>query len=112
MTTCLVFITNAWLGAVIEYEFFSPMLVGHPSFRQQKPLRRLEMLLPGGKGLVERIDGDYANKGGLTGLPAGEAASAFPEVAFAGPNSPGSWRGTDSRDAPAGRTVARLSRPA
>lgn len=43
------------------------------------------------------IDGDWANKVGLRGLPPGEAASAFPEVAFAGPNSPTGWRGTDAR---------------
>ena len=43
------------------------------------------------------IDGDYATKAGLGPLPAGEAASAFPEISFAGPNAPGNWRGTDSR---------------
>jgi hypothetical protein len=43
------------------------------------------------------IDGDWGTKGGLTGLPAGEAASSFPEVTFNGPNVPVQWRGTDSR---------------
>ncbi|PYQ24576.1 MAG: hypothetical protein DMF79_01320, partial [Acidobacteria bacterium] len=43
------------------------------------------------------IDGKYPQEGGLTGLPPGEADSAFPEVSFAGPNSPRNWRGTDAR---------------
>lgn len=43
------------------------------------------------------IDGKYPQAAGLTGLPAGEADSAFPEVAFGGPNAPGGWRGTDAR---------------
>src|SRR5690242_15366080 len=36
-------------------------------------------------------------KAGVKGLPAGEAASSFPEIAFAGPNSITGWRGTNSR---------------
>ncbi|MBS1855806.1 MAG: TonB-dependent receptor [Acidobacteria bacterium] len=43
------------------------------------------------------IGGDWMDKAGVKGLPAGEAAGAFPEVAFGGPNSPTSWRGTNSR---------------
>lgn len=43
------------------------------------------------------IEGDWMNKAGVKGLPAGEAASSFPEVAFAGPNSATGWRGTNSR---------------
>jgi hypothetical protein len=43
------------------------------------------------------IDGQYPIKAGLTGLPGGEANSSFPEVAFAGPNAPTQWRGTDAR---------------
>ena len=43
------------------------------------------------------IDGQYPIKAGLRGLPAGEADSSFPEVAFAGPNAPPEWRGTDAR---------------
>lgn len=43
------------------------------------------------------IDGDWMNKAGVRGLPAGEAASSFPEVAFGGPNAPTGWRGTNSR---------------
>ena len=43
------------------------------------------------------IDGRYPQQAGLRGLPAGEADSAFPEVAFAGPNVPTQWRGTDAR---------------
>src|ERR1700730_3404809 len=43
------------------------------------------------------IDGKYPIKAGLLGLPAGEADSAFPEVAFAGPNAPTQWRGADRR---------------
>jgi Carboxypeptidase regulatory-like domain/TonB dependent receptor len=43
------------------------------------------------------IDGRYPIEAGLRGLPPGEADSAFPEVAFAGPNAPTQWRGTDAR---------------
>jgi hypothetical protein len=43
------------------------------------------------------IDGQYPTQAGLRGLPAGEADSAFPEIAFLGPNAPTQWRGTDSR---------------
>ncbi|MGH9663438.1 MAG: TonB-dependent receptor, partial [Bryobacteraceae bacterium] len=41
--------------------------------------------------------GQYPQKAGLQGLPPGDADSSFPEVAFAGPNSPTGWRGTDAR---------------
>lgn len=43
------------------------------------------------------IGGDWMDKAGVKGLPAGEAAGAFPEVSFSGPNSPTSWRGTNAR---------------
>ena len=43
------------------------------------------------------IDEHYPIKAGLSGLPAGEADSSFPEIAFAGPNAPTQWRGTDAR---------------
>lgn len=43
------------------------------------------------------IDGDWMTKAGVTGLPAGEAASSFPEITWTGPNVPTGWRGTNSR---------------
>jgi hypothetical protein len=43
------------------------------------------------------IDGAFARGAGITGLPAGEADGAFPEVSYAGPNAPTNWRGTDAR---------------
>ncbi len=43
------------------------------------------------------IAGNYATKAGLTGLPPGEAASAFPEISWSGPEPPDGWRGTNSR---------------
>src|SRR5579884_1418929 len=43
------------------------------------------------------IQGDYPDKAGLKGLPPGEAASSFPEIAWGGPNAPTGWRGTNSR---------------
>jgi Carboxypeptidase regulatory-like domain len=43
------------------------------------------------------ITGNYPIKAGLTGLPAGEAASAFPQVTFSGPESPDAWHGTNSQ---------------
>jgi hypothetical protein len=38
------------------------------------------------------IAGNYPVKAGLTGLPPGEAAGAFPEIAWGGPNPPDAWR--------------------
>jgi hypothetical protein len=35
--------------------------------------------------------GDYAQKAGLTGIPAGQPTSNFPPVSFAGPDSPTNW---------------------
>jgi hypothetical protein len=43
------------------------------------------------------ISGNYPIKAGLKGLPPGEAASAFPEISWTGPESPAGWRGTNSR---------------
>lgn len=40
----------------------------------------------------------WSTKSGIRGLPAGDASDAFLEAAFAGPNAPAGWRGTDSRD--------------
>jgi hypothetical protein len=42
------------------------------------------------------IDGQYPIKAGLKGLPPGEADSAFPTIAFSGPNAPSQWRGANS----------------
>ena len=36
-------------------------------------------------------------RAGIRGLPPGDATQSFPEVAFAGVNSPQGWRGTDAR---------------
>lgn len=43
------------------------------------------------------IDGKWVERAGIRGLPPGDATQSFPEVAFAGPNSPAGWRGTDAR---------------
>jgi len=43
------------------------------------------------------IDGNWVEKAGIRGLPKGDATQSFPETAFAGPNSPQNWRGTDAR---------------
>ena len=43
-------------------------------------------------------DGQWSTKSGLKGLPPGDASDAFLEAAFAGPNAPSGWRGTNSRD--------------
>ena len=40
--------------------------------------------------------GNYPAKAGLTGLPAGVAATGFPDVTFGGNNNPVSWDGTNS----------------
>jgi len=41
-------------------------------------------------------NGDYPAKAGLTGLPAGFASTAFPDISFSGQNAPVSWRGTNA----------------
>jgi hypothetical protein len=41
-------------------------------------------------------NGGYPVKAGLTGLPAGFASTAFPDVTFNGNNAPVSWDGTNS----------------
>ena len=43
------------------------------------------------------IGGKWVEKAGIKGLPPGDATESFPEVAFAGPNAPAGWRGTDAR---------------
>lgn len=43
------------------------------------------------------VGGRWVERAGLKGLPQGDATLSFPETSFAGPNSPQSWRGTDSR---------------
>ncbi len=43
------------------------------------------------------IDGNWVEKAGIRGLPKGDATQSFPETAFAGPNAPQNWRGTDAR---------------
>ncbi|HUA62793.1 MAG TPA: TonB-dependent receptor [Verrucomicrobiae bacterium] len=40
--------------------------------------------------------GNYPGKAGLTGLPAGFASTAFPDISFTGQNPPVSWDGTNS----------------
>jgi hypothetical protein len=43
------------------------------------------------------VDGKWVERAGIRGLPPGDATQSFPEVAFAGPNAPQGWRGTDAR---------------
>jgi len=43
------------------------------------------------------IDGKWVERAGIRGLPPGDATESFPEISFAGPNSPAGWRGTDAR---------------
>ncbi len=43
------------------------------------------------------IDGKWVERAGIRGLPSGDATQSFPETAFAGPNAPAGWRGTDAR---------------
>lgn len=43
------------------------------------------------------VSGKWVEKAGIKGLPPGDARNSFPEVSFAGPNSPTGWRGTDAR---------------
>jgi hypothetical protein len=41
-------------------------------------------------------NGNYPSKAGLTGLPAGFASTAFPDISFSGNNAPVSWDGTNA----------------
>jgi hypothetical protein len=41
-------------------------------------------------------NGNYPGKAGLTGLPAGFASTAFPDISFGGNNAPVSWDGTNA----------------
>ena len=43
------------------------------------------------------IDGDWMIKAGVKGLPAGDAASSFPQIGFAGPNAVTGWRGINAQ---------------
>ena len=73
----------------IRYNFVaSPNLINQASFG----FSRLWVPI-----LNATIDGDWMNRAGVTGLPSGEAASSFPEIAFGGPNAVTGWRGTNSR---------------
>lgn len=42
------------------------------------------------------VGGNYPSKAGFTGMPAGTAATGFPDVTFAGSNAPINWNGTNS----------------
>jgi len=42
--------------------------------------------------------GNYPDKAGLTGLPAGQAGSAFPAISFSGANAPTNWSTTGPFD--------------
>jgi hypothetical protein len=46
--------------------------------------------------LSNTMAGLYPQKAGLTGLPPGQAAQAFPDINFTGGNSPSSWAGTNA----------------
>jgi hypothetical protein len=48
--------------------------------------------------LSNTIGGNYGEKAGLTGLPAGQAASAFPQISFTGANAPTNWSTTGPFD--------------
>jgi hypothetical protein len=49
--------------------------------------------------------GNYPTKAGLTGLPAGIANTAFPDINFSGNNLPVSWAGTNSHVNTEGQTT-------
>jgi hypothetical protein len=42
------------------------------------------------------LEGQWAAKAGIKGLPPGQASDAFPAIAFSGPNSPASWHTNSS----------------
>ncbi|MDR3702590.1 MAG: TonB-dependent receptor, partial [Candidatus Sulfopaludibacter sp.] len=81
---------------VIEYSNVGQIHDSHvitPTLLNQASLSFSRMFIP----LTDpTANGNYPGKAGLTGLPAGFASTAFPDISFSGVNSPVSWRGTNS----------------
>jgi len=81
---------------VIEYSTVSQLhdsYVISPTLVNQASLSLSRLWIP----LTDpTINGNYPGKAGLTGLPAGFASTAFPDISFSGQNAPVSWDGTNA----------------
>ena len=81
---------------VIEYSTVSQLhdsYVISPTLVNQASLSLSRLWIP----LTDpTINGNYPGKAGLTGLPAGFASTAFPDISFGGQNAPVSWDGTNA----------------
>jgi hypothetical protein len=81
---------------VIEYSNLGQLHDSHvitPTLVNQASLSFSRLFIP----LTDpTANGNYPGKAGLTGLPAGFASTAFPDITFSGVNSPVSWRGTNA----------------
>jgi hypothetical protein len=78
---------NSNLAQIHDTYVFSPTVVNELSYS----FNRLYIPL-----LSDTASGNYPQKAGLTGLPAGLASSAMPDVNFTGSNAPIGWAGTNS----------------
>jgi hypothetical protein len=64
-----------------------------PSIVNQLGLSYSRLWIPLGS---DSASGNYPMKAGLTGLPPGLGAVAFPDISFGGTNAPAGWAGTNS----------------
>jgi len=80
-------IEYATLAQIHDSYIISPTLVNQASIS----LSRLWIPLTD-----PTANGGYPGKAGLTGLPAGFASTAFPDISFSGNNAPVSWDGTNA----------------
>jgi hypothetical protein len=80
-------IEYATLGQIHDSYVISPTLINQASLSMSR------LWIP----LTDpTANGNYPSKAGLTGLPAGFASTAFPDVSFGGNNAPVSWDGTNA----------------
>src|SRR5271157_3844759 len=81
---------------VIEYSTVAQLhdsYVISPTLVNQASLSLSRMWIP----LTDpSANGNYPGKAGVTGLPAGFASTAFPDISFGGQNAPVSWDGTNA----------------
>jgi hypothetical protein len=78
---------TATLGQIHDNFTIAPSLINQFSFSLSR------LWIPLGSNTAT---GNYPAKAGITGLPPGLGAVAFPDVAFAGTNAPVGWAGTNS----------------
>lgn len=73
-----------WLGQLGDTYTITPTLINQLNLSYNRiaiPITNLT------------VGGHYPTKAGISGLPSGQASTAFPRVTFGGPNSPTGWGG-------------------